>query len=366
MAFTQKYCTPTGAGAHDGSSEANAWTLAEAIAETPKAGYIINMKGTFSVAADQTLSVAGSVTAPIIWRGYSSTIGDGGRATINWTHTSSGTAAIIATGAYQYFDGLTISPTSTEACVRAFYANGDGTRVQRCNLITPDLANDTAAQISNGDLVNCYCEGKVYNGIYLAVLYCSILSASDGIVGGTERNVIVGNLIVRSGAAGDNGINLSSLAGARSGVCAQNTIYGFTDAIEITDSLDERGYVIANNLIYNCGAYGINYSGSASDRQPALLNNAIGLCTTARYNGIDTNLQAYDINVTADPFTAAGSDFSLNDNNPGGAQCRGAGVPTQMLWSGSQDNWLDIGALQAEPAAAGGGGGFLINGGLVS
>ena len=75
MAITEKYVTTTGAGAHDGTSEANAWSLTEAIAAAA-AGNRVNVKaGTYTLGAGATFP-AGTVAAPIIWRGYSSTIGD--------------------------------------------------------------------------------------------------------------------------------------------------------------------------------------------------------------------------------------------------------------------------------------------------
>lgn len=76
MAFTEKYVTVSGAGAHDGSSEANAWTFAEMIAAAPAAGTRVNIKtGTYN-SGTVTLPASGSSSAPIILRGYSSSIGD--------------------------------------------------------------------------------------------------------------------------------------------------------------------------------------------------------------------------------------------------------------------------------------------------
>lgn len=76
MAITEKYCTTTGAGAHDGTSEANAWSLTEALTNAA-AGHRVNIKaGTYTLAANATPTNAGTVAQPIIWRGYNSTIGD--------------------------------------------------------------------------------------------------------------------------------------------------------------------------------------------------------------------------------------------------------------------------------------------------
>lgn len=75
MAWTERYVTVAGAGAHDGTSEGNAWTLAEAIAAAA-AGQRVNVKaGTHTVASDRTFGTAGTDASAIWWRGYNSEIG---------------------------------------------------------------------------------------------------------------------------------------------------------------------------------------------------------------------------------------------------------------------------------------------------
>jgi len=84
LAITEKYVSVAGGGAHDGTSEANAYTLSEAITANNALGAggaaglrynIINGAYTARGATD-TISVGGSATSPAIWRGYNSAIGD--------------------------------------------------------------------------------------------------------------------------------------------------------------------------------------------------------------------------------------------------------------------------------------------------
>jgi len=79
----------------------------------------------------------------------------------------------------------------------------------------------------------------------------------------------------------------------------------------------------------------------------------------------DANIRSDPVGNTthgADPFVdAAGHDFSLNNNDPGGAQLRVNGFPGTML-DGTNIGYRDIGPLQHEESA---GGGRLIDGGLV-
>src|SRR5688572_31804779 len=77
MAWTERYVSVAGGGAHDGTSEADAWTLADAIAAYGT-GQRINVKaGTYAnTTTGRTFATAGTTTAPIWWRGYNTTIGD--------------------------------------------------------------------------------------------------------------------------------------------------------------------------------------------------------------------------------------------------------------------------------------------------
>ncbi len=76
MAFVEKYVTVTGGGLHDGSSEANAWTLDEAWSNY-SAGDRLNIKaGTYTLTQIMNIWTSGTVTAPVSLRGYKTTIGD--------------------------------------------------------------------------------------------------------------------------------------------------------------------------------------------------------------------------------------------------------------------------------------------------
>lgn len=70
-----RYVTATGAGSHDGTSEANAWTLAEAFTNAA-AGMTINCKAGNYGALQLTLTTSGTQANPIIFRGYITTPGD--------------------------------------------------------------------------------------------------------------------------------------------------------------------------------------------------------------------------------------------------------------------------------------------------
>jgi len=77
MAYTERYVSVAGAGAHNGTSAANAWTLAEGLANAVAAERVnvIFDAGGYSLGAD-AISGPGNIVDFIVFRGYESTIGD--------------------------------------------------------------------------------------------------------------------------------------------------------------------------------------------------------------------------------------------------------------------------------------------------
>ena len=121
-----------------------------------------------------------------------------------------------------------------------------------------------------------------------------------------------------------------------------------------TTSSALSGMSIVNNLFSVIGGYGILFGNTAEELNAAAMivyNNAFYDNTTDSMSETLTVPELGTVLVTADPLTTAGSDWSLNNNTPGGAQCRGAGYPSSM--DGIDTN-VSIGAIQL---AAGGGGG---------
>lgn len=77
MTWTDYYCTPSGGGLHDGTSEANAWTWNEARGSLSP-GDRLNVKaGTHDVGSvSSNTTDHGTLSNPIWFRGYTSTPGD--------------------------------------------------------------------------------------------------------------------------------------------------------------------------------------------------------------------------------------------------------------------------------------------------
>lgn len=80
MALTERYVSTTGAGTHDGTSEANAFTWAEMLTDAVSAAgkrYNIKKDATYTRTTASDTTGAGTATNPVILRGYNTTPGDG-------------------------------------------------------------------------------------------------------------------------------------------------------------------------------------------------------------------------------------------------------------------------------------------------
>lgn len=125
MALTERYCTAAGAGAHNGTTEADAWSITEA-ATGAAAGHRVNIKGNITTAAAVTFA-AGTMGSPIVFRGYSSTIGDlatlgrtlGGYGPLNTTGfpVITTTAGNFTFGNYNIVESLSFTANRTSFAV---------------------------------------------------------------------------------------------------------------------------------------------------------------------------------------------------------------------------------------------------------
>jgi len=110
-----------------------------------------------------------------------------------------------------------------------------------------------------------------------------------------------------------------------------------------------------NSILINCiaegnHAYGVNDS---NNRTVTLINCAAYNNTSGSVNAAAGQLFQYTlIAYLATAFVdAAGGNFALNNNNPGGAQLRAAGTPG-LSPDGLSQGYLDIGAFQHQDPAS--------------
>jgi hypothetical protein len=354
-----------------------ALTLEAAVgAYTANERWNVKADGTYSISSLQTLSTAATDGNPVHWRGYTSTIGDGGRAVVSCSASSDG--AFSLTGAGILFEGFdttctnsavtyvyystaadsifyrcngTFDFTVNDWTVRGVFSLAQNTLCLECNAECLDIRRDCAGFRTTGTYVVPYvvgCRAKSCNRGFWAQGYGAAISVinsiAEGVVSASYGNV--------KEAAVYCAVTLKQSEHSHP-IIVNNTFYNWPDGIQTTTTVLSSISII-NNIFYNISDYAIQQHSTPDTIAWLIFNNAYGAVTSG-FVSAATTLHHNTIALTADPFTdAAGGDFTLNSTSGGGADCKGVGAPTDIDQDGVQDNWLDVGALQVEVAAGGG------------
>jgi len=373
MPYTERYVRADAAGGGDGTTDSasganGAWTLAEA-ATNAASGQRVNIKsGTYTLGANLTFK-AGSTENPIIWQGFSATVGDlesvgrssatGALTTTNFPLIDGGASFTTTCGNYTRLVNLNITsaanaPTvnsgvsnfwrcrfantnANGAAARAFSNGANYIAIVDCDnvLATINESSPVTAEVGRGSIIGC----RVWHSGTPHASACGILLTST-------QACAYGNIVYNMGIA----IELRGLSGS----AIHNSWHGVTTGIFVND---DHEAAIVNNVGWSHAGYAIR--GTTSSGIPLMLNNAFGSHTSGR---IDTstlgsvNDEINAILLTSDPFTNSGSqDFTLNSTSGGGALCRAA----SKLFGG----FGDLGAVQVQPS--GGGVPLIGRGGLV-
>lgn len=276
MALVERYVTTTGAGTHDGTSEANAFTWAEAITDSVSSAvgtrYNVKNNATYS----RTTSVDsgwgnGSTTAPKILRGYNTTPGDGylGRSgttgeliTTNFP-TISYSSGRLNTGTFWVVECLNITRTNNDT---AFALGGSqGHFIFRCRVSASGTSSGGAInQTSTGLTMECDIFQTAGSGGATAlnlnggqVWRSRIKSTSGpGLLAATSAGGQVKNCLIYQ--CGTDGISCTNTTGPL--VILDNTIVANTgDGIDLVASHVAQA-LIEGNMITDNGAWGINFN----------------------------------------------------------------------------------------------------------
>lgn len=342
----------------------NLSTLA-AITNTAGDIVCVNMKGgtNYAITAVVTLGAQG----PYRVEGYTTTVHDGGRATI---------------------DGGT-----SGASYNLFAVNGNNT--QMANLI---LQNNGATGGTNGVQVagsDCVFQNIVVNsvrGTGFATVSDNTLISMETYACNQSNGSGLGGISMNGGKAyfcichdntGSNSYGMRLSGSGALNFCIADTNGGIGFDITATVSVDLWGLVAYKNTsdgikisaasataanVVNCilqqnGAYGINASGST--RIGNILNCAFGAGTEGNTSGninAPSGMQeAGTINLTSNISAfvdAPNGDFDLNNTTGGGALLRGTGygtfTQTASSYTGTSSK-IDVGAAQHQETASGGG-----------
>jgi hypothetical protein len=321
MAWTERYVTPLGAGANNGTSEANAWTLAQAFSGMA-AGQRLNVKaGTYSIGASLSPSFPGTSSAPMAIRGYKTTIGDLDSQPI--TQRVSGTdTPLFSTSGGDFF--LNFTGTNVESITNinflttvnarpALYLQCTVGRVVRCRFR------------HNGSAPSSQCLYTIATPSYFEECYFYINSTSQSLVKeGSAVNMFFDSCVFVGGNVGVsgstevinalhcifNGQSASAMLVSSGRIVAENcTIYNTVDGLKATSS---SASINAKRCYFSTiSGYAINNS-SGTSVPFVVASECAYYSVTARANGASEFADQYAVTDSTNPFvnTATG-DFTL-------------------------------------------------------
>lgn len=354
MAWTERYVSVAGGGAHDGTTEADAWTLAEAIAAPYAAGQRINVKaGTYANTTNtRTFGVAGTTTAPIWWRGYNTTIGD-----LDSSHALAlpaitfTTGVFDITGSYHIFSNLDISGASvTTAQVRM--RTGSNCWLDRCrventaaNAAGRAVSLATANQLVTRSFLKSTASADVVaaDALGATVIGCAIVNGKDGVA-----IIAIAACVVAFCTFRDQAANAISANGANRYWLLNNSIYSpVSDGLDINTTVTAWA-VVANNIISECGAFGLTNGTGTNTANIIRLHNDFYSNSSGNENGFGDTPSLAEQTESSSPFTSS-TDLTIGN----GSNAIANGLPG-LFENESYTSYLDIGAVQrVEPASGG-------------
>jgi len=359
VAFNEKYVTVTGGGLHDGSSEANAWTWAEALANYA-AGDRVNVKaGTYTHTTGQSLDTSGSLTSPVVFRGYKTSIGDMDSPSVTQRVEGTDIPLFTGSGGYIYNGTFYIGYITFQNFHFEYDSNtilismNNMTRMTliRCRVINTNTGTGARALYSR------YSTIRVYNTYLKAEQNADVCLTFNA--GGS--NIKLFSSVIDGGNIGSNGRSFAALGCLfknQSSHSIQDSGYGF-DAIEGCTFYNSGGdfinfsaanYVttIKNCVFDACSGYAINCVSNPAST--VLLNNAYHDSSFTSGRLSSTDMQDIEATtLTASPFVdAAANDFTISDTS------NAYGSAFLMEVEGGT-SYRDIGAIQHQDPSGGGG-----------
>lgn len=333
-------------------------------------GYTSTATTTFSVGANPSVAVPHSRLI-----GYTTTRGDGGRASLTLS-TNTGLTALSVTGIGWIIENFTIDCASLGTSIGITFSGAFG-MVRNCK-----VSNFTARGINAAAVGTVISENEVTAGTS-AALGALYMNSSAGLatqnnihdnvcvginVPGTGNCVLYNRIVSNTGATSD-GVQFSFETAIIGNTVHANGRHGLSGSQNILGA-----YLIRNNILTNNGGYGLQLAAAAgAPAMPfwdgnAYYNNTSGArhfaddTTTNPINNVAPYTNTLDITLTGLPYTNAGTgDFTLNNVAGQGAAIRGHGAFPSVPGA-SQVSYGDMGYLQHQDPV---GGGMLVAGGML-
>lgn len=349
MAITEKYVTVAGGGLHDGSSEANAWTFTEALANAV-AGDRVNVKlGTHTCTTASTVN--GTYTDPIYVRGYVSTIGDLDGSTLG-TRVGGTDIPLVQgnnnnlgfTGKFVNFSHIEFQGT---AHARGVWKLGDASIARSCRFTNTSSTSYDCLALGRSVLQDCYLYtpsqySSAVNGINGTIIDCVL----EGVTGVTPRGAYCRTMI--------NCLFKGFVLGAELASDARLTITGCT-FVDCTTGVKfftyGYGFVASSCYFSGCTTAISLVANGSNNEGNVLVNSCCYHNVTTQLSGID--FQYFAKTDSTDQFVdSASGDYTLKPTSNGYN-----GMEPAAIAGLGTTNQKDIGMIRHQDAGGGGGGG---------
>ncbi len=328
-------------GSDIGSSSGPFLTIDKAM-NTDAAGDFVWVRATADYTETCAIDTAGGATnTPIVFEGYTTTLGDKGKATIDATGQTSAMTTVAAGGIYHIFKNLKFEDATSHGIG---VVNADRFICKNCEF---NNNGGAGAVVGNGvAFEGCLFSGNTGDGInaenHVVAIGCRFLNNGGNGVETNNGGYILDCVFF---SCGTQAINF--VGGSHDFIYI---VYGCTidgDTKDTTVGVDfsssERGLnVVVNSILYDCatGIGGLDQGARLVSR-----NNLVN-ANTADY---DPGYETFEGEVTGAPvFTTEGSDFTLQATSP----AKGAGYDAAEVAGGSSSR--DIGAHQSAGGGLGG------------
>lgn len=364
----ERYVTTDASGGGDGT-EGDPWTIVEAAANAAP-GDRINVKaGTYTLSEALKPLQDGTRENPVIWRGYTSTIGDATGPAAVLDINNNDDHVVYDFREFHFFSFLEATGNAAYAGGNGFAVLGAGNGCYRC------LARNTGGHgiylgsTGGSWAIGCEITGWGQADASTAGLWAGQSAqgigchAHDGAGYGYQWGSFnaLGFAYCIANGCGSYGFHSGS-GSTRPKFISHCVAYGnASGGLYLDDAGGGLPIVVHNSLFVNNGNYGlmVNASGKA-------LVILVGAAFFGNASGdVDPNVTAFEpiprTNLAADPFVdAAGGDFRLK---PDATDLLGHGFPGPFLADGAVSSWEgrpDVGAVPqvirpvANPLAVGG------------
>lgn len=318
----------------------------------------VNIKaGTYANTTNtRTVSVAGTATAPIWWRGYKTTPGDqdGNSLAVAGTDIPSitfTTGYLVLSGTYNIISNvdLTSSNASQTGALQFTAANCIAYHVRAANTNANAWSYAFASSAAASTIVCCSFTATTTATQALSFTSVAFVVGSvvvGGIIGVKSTASITILNVVLSGQAGD-----SIYLGGGPAILSHNSIYGpLGNGVNIS-SVSTQGVLVVNNYFEN-----VNQSGKAAINNTSGTNSSLIRCVgnayyncTANTAGLTEGFTIFDLGTLASAGFVAGA----TGNFAPASVLQGIGFPGVFETVSAYRGYLTPGAAQPNPSGGG-------------